>query len=77
MHLLHTHPSNCDPEAGTCGSWVVYPYFMSFYVIVSTIMLNLFTAVIIENFERQQEQVGRVSCATQGLGSCCMCTLTL
>jgi hypothetical protein len=35
---------------------VVYPYFISFVVLVSIIMLQLFTAVIIESFEAQEEQ---------------------
>jgi hypothetical protein len=35
---------------------VVYPYFVSFVLLVSIIMLNLFTAVILESFEAQQEQ---------------------
>jgi hypothetical protein len=48
-------PPDCDP-AVDCGSWVVYPYFISFVVLVSIIMLQLFTAVIIESFEAQEEQ---------------------
>jgi hypothetical protein len=43
----------------------VYPYFVSFVLLVSMIMLNLFTAVILESFEAQQEQ--DVSAAAQGL----------
>lgn len=49
-------PPDCDASAGECGSWVVYPYFISFVLLVSVIMLNLFTAVILESFEAQQEQ---------------------
>ena len=41
------------PDAN--GSWVSYPYFISFVIAVSMIMLNLFTAVIIENFENTQD----------------------
>lgn len=48
-------PPDCDPSRD-CGSWVVYPYFISFVVLVSIIMLQLFTAVIIESFEAQEEQ---------------------
>ena len=52
-------PPECDRAAGTCGSWVAVPYFLSFYLLVSVVMLNLVTAVILENFERMDEQVGR------------------
>ena len=34
------------------------PYFVSFVLLVSIVMLNLFTAVIIENFEKQQVRQG-------------------
>lgn len=56
-------PPNCDPAAGECGSWVAYPFFVSFVVLVSIIMLQLFTAVIIESFEAQEEQDVRRSAA--------------
>lgn len=49
-------PPNCDPDKGDCGTWVAVPFMVSFVVVVSMVMLNLFTAVIIENFEKQQEQ---------------------
>jgi hypothetical protein len=48
-------PPACDMKAGNCGSWGSYPFFISFVIIVSMILLNLFTAVIIENFENMQE----------------------
>jgi hypothetical protein len=47
-------PTGCR-EAGDCGSYAAYPFFVTFVVIVSMIMLNLFTAVIIENFENTQD----------------------
>ncbi|KAF8072369.1 NaCP60E [Scenedesmus sp. PABB004] len=56
MLAAMVHPPECDASAGECGSWVVYPYFLSFVLLVSIIMLNLFTAVILESFEAQQEQ---------------------
>lgn len=49
-------PPACSYELGDCGSPVAQWYFSSFVGFVSIIMLNLFTAVIIENFEKQQEQ---------------------
>ncbi|KAK9823801.1 hypothetical protein WJX72_005586 [[Myrmecia] bisecta] len=49
-------PPLCDKAAGECGTPVAYVYFLSFFFLVSIIMLNLFTAVIIENYDKQQEQ---------------------
>ena len=39
----------------TVTGWASYPYFISFVILVSMVMLNLFTAVIIENFENSQD----------------------
>lgn len=48
--------SGCDAGGNEhCGTWVAVPYFISYIITVSIIMLNLFTAVIIENFEKQQQ----------------------
>jgi hypothetical protein len=44
----------CTASSTGCGSWWAALYFVSYIIIVSVIMLNLFTAVIIENFEKQQ-----------------------
>jgi hypothetical protein len=35
---------------------VAIPYFLTFVLLIAIIMLNLFSAVIIESFEKQQEQ---------------------
>nr|AEJ87267.1 voltage operated calcium channel Cav1A [Dugesia japonica] len=46
--------SHCEPgtnEHGLCGSWVAYPYFISFYMICSFLIINLFVAVIMDNFD--------------------------
>ncbi|XP_024943014.1 muscle calcium channel subunit alpha-1 isoform X2 [Cephus cinctus] len=47
----------CDPrsddrnsEAG-CGSDIAFPYFISFYVLCSFLIINLFVAVIMDNFD--------------------------
>lgn len=49
---------NCDPvsddyKAGelTCGSNLAFPYFISFYVLCSFLIINLFVAVIMDNFD--------------------------
>ncbi|GBP31096.1 Muscle calcium channel subunit alpha-1 [Eumeta japonica] len=50
----------CDPayneepgeEAdGSCGSLLAFPYFISFYVLCSFLIINLFVAVIMDNFD--------------------------
>lgn len=44
--------ANSDAKEGdSCGSLVAYPYFISFYVICSFLILNLFVAVIMDNFD--------------------------
>ena len=43
-------PPFCDRDAGDCGSWLAVPYFVSFQVIGSFVLLNLLVAVILENF---------------------------
>ncbi|XP_049533955.1 muscle calcium channel subunit alpha-1-like isoform X5 [Anopheles darlingi] len=48
---------NCDPksdDAGSpdgCGSSIAFPYFISFYVLCSFLIINLFVAVIMDNFD--------------------------
>jgi hypothetical protein len=41
----------CVPISG-CGTWLAYPFFMSFYWFLSFIVLNLFTAVILLEFQK-------------------------
>ena len=60
--VLHHNPSMvltracCDAQGG-CGNPVLSAlFFCSFTVIITMILLNLFTAVVLENFEIQEEQ---------------------
>ncbi|XP_063698598.1 muscle calcium channel subunit alpha-1 [Culicoides brevitarsis] len=39
------------PHEKTCGSSLAYPYFISFYVLCSFLIINLFVAVIMDNFD--------------------------
>lgn len=46
----------CDAEAdksedNCCGSDFAFPYFISFYVLCSFLIINLFVAVIMDNFD--------------------------
>ena len=43
-------PPFCDPAKGECGSWIAVPFFCSFQVGGSFVILNLLVAVILENF---------------------------
>ncbi|KXZ47565.1 hypothetical protein GPECTOR_34g724 [Gonium pectorale] len=49
-------PPKCDRSSGGCGSYLAIPYFLTFVLLISVILLNLFTAVIIETFEKTHEQ---------------------
>ncbi|KOB73804.1 Cacophony, partial [Operophtera brumata] len=49
-------PAKCDKDAGkppgeVCGSTLAYAYFVSFIFFCSFLMLNLFVAVIMDNFD--------------------------
>ncbi len=47
----------CSYSDGNCGTIAAVPYFLSFVIIVSIILINMFTAVIIEVFEAIHLQV--------------------
>ncbi|XP_049844102.1 muscle calcium channel subunit alpha-1-like isoform X6 [Schistocerca gregaria] len=40
-----------DEKGNTCGSDMAFPYFISFYVLCSFLIINLFVAVIMDNFD--------------------------
>uniref|UniRef100_A0A6I8SJP7 Voltage-dependent L-type calcium channel subunit alpha n=1 Tax=Xenopus tropicalis TaxID=8364 RepID=A0A6I8SJP7_XENTR len=48
----------CDPESdynpgeeNTCGSYFAIPYFITFYMLCAFLIINLFVAVIMDNFD--------------------------
>ncbi|KAG5313422.1 CAC1D protein, partial [Acromyrmex insinuator] len=44
--------SNSDElDKDSCGSDIAFPYFISFYVLCSFLIINLFVAVIMDNFD--------------------------
>ncbi|XP_028397956.1 voltage-dependent L-type calcium channel subunit alpha-1D-like [Dendronephthya gigantea] len=46
--------ANCDPRSGSttgCGTFFAYIYFVAFYMICSFLIINLFVAVIMDNFD--------------------------
>ncbi|XP_075987457.1 muscle calcium channel subunit alpha-1-like isoform X2 [Anticarsia gemmatalis] len=40
-----------EPEEGNCGSWAAFPYFISFSLLCTFLIINLFVAVIMDNFD--------------------------
>ncbi|XP_041983604.1 muscle calcium channel subunit alpha-1-like isoform X3 [Aricia agestis] len=46
----YTEEDGQKPE-GSCGSVLAFPYFISFYVLCSFLIINLFVAVIMDNFD--------------------------
>ncbi|XP_070508575.1 muscle calcium channel subunit alpha-1 isoform X3 [Chironomus tepperi] len=40
-----------DARRKTCGTSIAFPYFISFYVLCSFLIINLFVAVIMDNFD--------------------------
>ncbi|XP_046973964.1 muscle calcium channel subunit alpha-1-like isoform X15 [Vanessa cardui] len=40
-----------EDSSGSCGSVLAFPYFISFYVLCSFLIINLFVAVIMDNFD--------------------------
>ncbi|XP_060516431.1 muscle calcium channel subunit alpha-1 isoform X4 [Cylas formicarius] len=56
MDCADTERAKCDKrldpkEWRLCGSDTAYPYFISFYVLCSFLIINLFVAVIMDNFD--------------------------
>ncbi|KAF5296914.1 hypothetical protein FQA39_LY12271 [Lamprigera yunnana] len=54
MSCAATDKVKCDPivkNDTSCGFDIAYPYFISFYVLCSFLIINLFVAVIMDNFD--------------------------
>ncbi|CAH1158375.1 unnamed protein product [Phyllotreta striolata] len=54
MDCAGTPIAKCDrklKKLSNCGSVVAYPFFISFYVLCSFLIINLFVAVIMDNFD--------------------------
>ena len=58
MHDCMVRPPECT-EGEDCGDPIVAPIFFLSYVVLSTfLMLNLFVAVVLKNFEEEEERGG-------------------
>ena len=42
--------SRCDAAAGECGSWIAVPFFVSFVLLTTFIVLKMMIALILENY---------------------------
>ncbi|RVE48345.1 hypothetical protein evm_007005 [Chilo suppressalis] len=42
---------NTDVNDGGCGTWLAFPYFISFSLLCTFLIINLFVAVIMDNFD--------------------------
>lgn len=51
MACASDEEGNCVDNASGCGSAAAFPYFISFYVLCSFLIINLFVAVIMDNFD--------------------------
>lgn len=51
MTDLMRKPSEQCETGGECGSYAAVPYFFSFVLLVQMVMMNLFVAVVIEEFD--------------------------
>ncbi len=47
-----THPDaiGCNPDGSDCGSPIAVPFFLSYTVLASFVVLNMMIAVVLENF---------------------------
>jgi len=57
LSCIPSEEAICDPKSddagkpGGCGSYVAYPFFISFFIMCAFLVLNLFVAVIMDNFD--------------------------
>ncbi|KFD52387.1 hypothetical protein M513_06768 [Trichuris suis] len=55
LSCANTPTAICDPESDDsgqpCGNDFAYPYFISFFMLCSFLIINLFVAVIMDNFD--------------------------
>ncbi|XP_051160359.1 muscle calcium channel subunit alpha-1 isoform X2 [Leptopilina boulardi] len=51
VNIVKCDKKSEDKDKDTCGSDMAFPYFISFYVLCSFLIINLFVAVIMDNFD--------------------------
>ena len=50
----------CEPDVGSCGSWLAVPYFVSFMVLSAFVVLKMLIAVIFEKYMLAQRRNAQV-----------------
>ena len=50
VRLSPHQDGTCSPDEGSCGSWLAVPYFVSFVVLSSFVVLKMLIAVLLENY---------------------------
>ena len=66
MHdAMVTPERGCDPAADNCGSIAAVPFFVSYVILTTFIVLKMMVALIIENFKLSIRENGRLVRAAQ------------
>lgn len=45
------YDSDCSEAAGTCGTWLAYPFFLTFMLCANSVAINLFIFIVVDNYE--------------------------
>ena len=61
MHdAMVTPDRGCHPELRNCGSWMAVPFFVSYIILSSFVILKMLIALIIENYKRSKREETRL-----------------
>lgn len=65
------YPERCSAAEDNCGSWLAVPFFVSFTMLSSFVILNLVIAVILENFNTADEAENRAHVPASNIDEFC------
>ncbi|KAH9628916.1 hypothetical protein HF086_006285 [Spodoptera exigua] len=51
VHCIKPDRYDMEPDKENCGTWMAFPYFISFSLLCTFLIINLFVAVIMDNFD--------------------------
>ena len=61
MHdAMVTPDRGCDPSSHNCGTWLAIPYFVTYTILTSFVVLKMLIALIIENFKLSMREDARL-----------------